>query len=338
MRHSKRRRLTVADVAAALRLRNVEPVYGFSSNEPLPFVRTQGDVFFVDDEEVDLRDVIDGELPRVPLETTMALHWLAINGVQPRTPQNPPAPLSASVATSAEPAALASSGEVHLGVAFRPRVKHVLSREMQLYYEYALEALAPTSDAAVQNACLASLARDPGLQQLLPYFSAHLFHTVSQNTRNLPQLWLCVRLMRALLENPHFGIEAYLHQLMPALLTCIVGKHLCGSPDEDHWALRDDAADLLSMVYRRFGGAYESLPLRITETLRRALTDPARPLPTQYGALVAFRALGPAAWTTYVAPLADTLRQRWEEHDEPSRSPSAYQRTLEALNQTNCGE
>jgi len=37
MRHSKRTILTTEDVNSALRLRNVEPVYGFASGDPLRF-------------------------------------------------------------------------------------------------------------------------------------------------------------------------------------------------------------------------------------------------------------------------------------------------------------
>ena len=35
-------------------------------------------------------------------------------------------------------------------------------------------------------------------------------------------------------------------QLMPALLTCIVGKRLCDSPLEDHWGLRHHVRTLES--------------------------------------------------------------------------------------------
>ena len=34
----------------------------------------------------------------------------------------------------------------------------------------------------------------------------------------------------------------YLHQLLPGVLTCVVGKRLASGPAEDHWSLRDQAA------------------------------------------------------------------------------------------------
>lgn len=52
MRHAKREVLTTDDVNAALRLRNVEALYGFTANsDPLNFVRAVGtnDLYFIDD-------------------------------------------------------------------------------------------------------------------------------------------------------------------------------------------------------------------------------------------------------------------------------------------------
>ncbi|KAK1670473.1 hypothetical protein QYE76_058632 [Lolium multiflorum] len=56
-RHAKRTVLTADDVDIALSLRNVEPVYGFASDDPLWFKRDLGhmDLFYFDDREVDLK-------------------------------------------------------------------------------------------------------------------------------------------------------------------------------------------------------------------------------------------------------------------------------------------
>ena len=52
MRHAKREVLTTEDVNSALRLRNVEALYGFTVNsDPLNFCRAVGtnDLYFIDD-------------------------------------------------------------------------------------------------------------------------------------------------------------------------------------------------------------------------------------------------------------------------------------------------
>lgn len=47
------------------------------------------DLFFIDDRELDFSEIISSPLPDAPRETSLAAHWLAIEGVQPAIPQNP---------------------------------------------------------------------------------------------------------------------------------------------------------------------------------------------------------------------------------------------------------
>src|SRR5262245_22559211 len=42
-----------------------------------------------------------------------------------------------------------------------------------------------------------------------------------------------------------------LHQLMPPILTCLLGKRVCSLPTDDHWSLRDTAASLVALVCRK---------------------------------------------------------------------------------------
>ena len=39
--------------------------------------------------------------------------------------------------------------------------------------------------------------------------------------------------------NAQLDLTPYLHQLMPALMTCLVAKRLGGGAAEDHWSVRD---------------------------------------------------------------------------------------------------
>ncbi|THF95926.1 hypothetical protein TEA_024434 [Camellia sinensis var. sinensis] len=92
MHHSKRTMLTTDDVDNALNLRNVELIYGFASGHPLRFRRTAGhkDLFYIDDKDLDFKDVIEVPLPKAPLYTSIVCHWLAIEGAQPASPENAP--------------------------------------------------------------------------------------------------------------------------------------------------------------------------------------------------------------------------------------------------------
>nr|XP_051222444.1 transcription initiation factor TFIID subunit 6-like [Lolium perenne] len=58
MKHAKRTVLSTDDVDGALNLRNVKPVYGFASGDPLRFKRAvyHNDLFYIDDREVDFKE------------------------------------------------------------------------------------------------------------------------------------------------------------------------------------------------------------------------------------------------------------------------------------------
>ena len=100
----------------------------------------------------------------------------------------------------------------------------------------------------------------------------------------LPHHCVHTQAARALVANPHVHLEPYLQQLIPAVMTCLVAKRLGSGPTEDHWALRDSAASLLSLVCTRYGEACPNVQPRICRTLLSALRDDARALTTHYGA------------------------------------------------------
>lgn len=72
MRHAKRTTMTTGDVALALRLLDVEPLYGYEAARPLRFGEaTMGPgqpLYYVEDEEVDFEKLINAPLPRIPRE------------------------------------------------------------------------------------------------------------------------------------------------------------------------------------------------------------------------------------------------------------------------------
>jgi len=103
MKHSKRSKLATEDVNNALRVLNVETMYGFSSKDSLHFQRIPGtkDLFCLEDRQLEFNDIINSPLPKAPRETSISSHWLAIEGVQPPIPQNPlPLPSTASILES----------------------------------------------------------------------------------------------------------------------------------------------------------------------------------------------------------------------------------------------
>ncbi|KAL3851166.1 hypothetical protein ACJIZ3_013048 [Penstemon smallii] len=308
MRHSRRTTLTTDDVDSALGLRNVEPLYGFASGDPLRFRRAAGhkDLFYIEEKDVEFKEVIEAPLPKAPLDTSLFAHWLAIEGVQPAIPENPP-PEALQALSMPSDNRKSEYKEDGLPIDIKLPVKHVLSRELQLYFEKITELTVSRSESPLFKEALVSLSTDSGLHPLVPYFTFFVADEVSRNLNNFSLLFALMRLVWSLLRNPHIHIEPYLHQLMPSVMTCLVAKRLGNKFSDNHWDLRNFTANLTSLsgllvYFCRFGHVYHNLQPRVTRTLLHAFLDPSKALPQHYGAIQGLAALGPNVVRLLVLP------------------------------------
>jgi transcription initiation factor TFIID subunit 6 len=188
MRHSKRTVLTPADISSALRTLNIEPLYGYNSSRPIKFkeATTQDglQLYYLDDEEVEFEKIINQPLPKIPREVEFAAHWLAIEGVQPAIVQNPTLADLKSADQSTAPTGTGTSSSLAAasgaeGVETKREIKHVLSKELQLYYEKVTKALVNEDTEAIRETAIASLRNDRGLHQLVPYLVAFVAEKVT---------------------------------------------------------------------------------------------------------------------------------------------------------------
>ncbi|KAI6830879.1 DUF1546-domain-containing protein [Hortaea werneckii] len=294
MRHAKRTTLTTQDISQALRLLDVEPLYGYESTRPLRFgeasIGPGQPLFYVEDEEADLEKLINAPLPKVPREISFTGHWLAVEGVQPSIPQNPtPAQGQAEMAArgpSGNSTLAALSGNDNQNV--RPPIKHVLSKELQLYFDRVAPAIMDPSNEDYRNAAFASLKTDTGIHQLVPYFVQFVADKVTHNLKSIFTLTSSMQLVAALLENQSLYMAPYVPSIVPSVLTCLIGKHLGSSADKlsTHFALRDFSASLLSSIARRYGPSSSTLKPRIARSCLSAFLDKSKTFGTHYGALL----------------------------------------------------
>ncbi|PVI00435.1 TAF-domain-containing protein [Periconia macrospinosa] len=317
MRHSRRTTLSTHDISNALKILNVEPLYGYESTRPLRFGEASlgpgQPLYYVEDEEVDFEKLINAPLPKVPREITFTAHWLAVEGVQPSIPQNPTASNHADLlpkGPNANPHIAAANGLDNISV--KPLVKHVLSKESQELFAKLSSALLDETNPEWQNAALASIQTDPGIHQLVTYLLTFIAEKVTHSMKNIFVLRSMLQATEALLANPTIYLDPYIPYMVPPVLTCCTGKHLGPVPHaapsnassetlngnnlnghrhapHQHYQIRELAASLLQKMCRNYSSSNQSLKARIARICLKSFMDPNKPLGTHYGALQALR-------------------------------------------------
>ena len=242
-----RRRLHAEDINMALQWRGSEKLYAtaVTSDSPTIVAGSSDDASEQNQPQsqqqhnkvVDLKEYLRSEMDfRPPQEVGLTVHWLAVNGQQPRIPQNPmerPRRGRAvaglvnrydenddddleSEAAAAEdvisPAAVAKKGSVQVN---QLRAQ-LLSEELQLYFVRVTSALerggATPTARRQQDAALASVGRDTGLQELVPFLVHYILNSYEAHIGNPEQSHTLVRLVQALLVNPHLHLELHVSQ------------------------------------------------------------------------------------------------------------------------------
>ncbi|KAK4137729.1 TAF6-like protein [Trichocladium antarcticum] len=322
MRAANRTTLTVQDASQALKVLDVEPLYGYESTRPLRYGEASlgpgQPLFYIDDEEVDFEKVINAPLPKVPRDMSFTAHWLAVEGVQPSIPQNPTTAETSSKdllpkGPGANPALAALAGNDN--VSFRPSVKHVISKELILYFDKIQAALLdddPDEEKTrLCEAALESVRSDPGLHQLLPYFVNFITNQVTHHLDDLFVLRQMMELAEAVIQNPNLFLDPYASALSAPVLTCLMSRKLGVGPGADDGAdtlreqyrLRELAASLLEMIARKYGATNALLRPKLTRTCLKHFLDPTRPPAVLFGAISGVAASGgPEAVRVLVLP------------------------------------
>ncbi|KAA6358675.1 MAG: putative Transcription initiation factor TFIID subunit 6, partial [Streblomastix strix] len=190
-------------------------------------------------------------------------------------------------------------GQSHVygnGIEIKPPIKHDLSQELQLFYEKATQFILDVKDSLFENriegepqqqqnftssqavsnitdaqhrleSVYQSISGDPGLQQLMPYFSQFVATEIIRNIHNCAVLYSIMRFVSAIFSSPYLNVDPYCHILIPAVLTCTLSNEL-GTLEDREYAKGGVLAqnDLGSIIVSTSGKVESSSSKRITQS------------------------------------------------------------------------
>lgn len=278
MLFSKRSKLAIEDINNALITRNVNPLFGYDPRDNLIFKNDllKSSIFYVPDEEIDLEEFLEQPLPKIPTAPTITAHWLAIEGIQPQVSQNPiilekPTLKQNQLTTYTEDSE------------FKSTTKHIISKELSLYYEKLLSFLEDGEKVSIAIECLKT---ESGIQQLIPYLIQNIKEKIIKymNTDQLPNF---ISFYYSLLQNEFIFIDPYLHQILPSLLTTVIGKHV------KNLEIRKLGADAVKYVFDKYSKKFDTLGPRIIKSLTKIWLDPSKSEDSHYAALYTLSLLSP---------------------------------------------
>ena len=272
MTFSRREKLTVNDINNALKYKGRSKIFGFNTTDNLQFRKTSS-CFFVRDEKLDLDDVINEPLPKIPRSAVLESHWLVIDGVQPQIPQNP---------IKGEETAIKRSrlSEYQAEAQLKVKSKHVLSKELQNYFDKVVHAIDDTiqesknelvvkdlleknlkkKDCELNGECLLG---ESGIQQLLPYF-VQFFN--EQLLKEFENSFLYLKFYAILIKNKNIVIDTYLHEIIPAIISVLVSTASCKDT-------KSVSVDILKYLCVEYGDKYSTLCPRIINSLVKNIKE-----------------------------------------------------------------
>ena len=309
MHAAHRTHLSLADVTAAMKLFHTPPIYGYTNtNITMTAVadtdgaapattesHNDGALWFVPSTTLTIADVLAETIPPPPPDTTISVHWLAIEGKLVRIPQNVTDDITDDTTTNN------NSTTTTATVAIKPLQSSILSKEMSTYYDRITQSFLSRDDD-IRRAAYDSLLNTNNLQQVIPFLILFINTTLINHLTQCHITDSLILMIEALLSSTSIHLDSYIHQLLPAVMTCILSAKLSDELVSDHWAVRHHASRVLVMILRMFDMPYPTLRSRVTKTLARALLDTDRSLTTHYGAIIALTDIGHTAVQNVIVP------------------------------------
>lgn len=91
-KHSHQKKLTAKDLIEAFQCYGYPPVYGYKNCDSMELESIgqvdSEELFITKDKQIDLEEIAKSTLKPYPTDKFFSFHWLAVQGAQPRIPEN----------------------------------------------------------------------------------------------------------------------------------------------------------------------------------------------------------------------------------------------------------
>lgn len=332
-------------------------MYGLTNtSDPFRFVKLSGHTQFlrIRDPIVPLETVLSKPLPSPPWEAGLRFHWLAVDGKQPNIPENVPMLRSKRRPKRRKKDILSPEPEVDAnavadmnqkgppadgadamkqtpgGVLVKAPLKHVLSRELNIYLNKIMAVLGGNASHSgdrtkLMESILTSLKLDAGLQPLAPYL-CHMFadqiwnQCGSQNTSdqkifdrfNSSKLNAFLRAVECIASNRSLDLSWYLHELVPAVADAALDvpyilidkktkkdERLRKLNRKYRWDQRELAAKAIATICMWYPEVAPRIQKQYVQGLK---SSPESKIPTIYGSVMGLAYQGSRAVQTLLLP------------------------------------
>lgn len=231
-------------------------------------------------------------------------HWLAIEGVQPSIPQNPPMMEIARFSEGALPL-IPEAKKCKLELSLQEKEEVCVPEdEVQKLYDVTTAAvLSPPGgrderDIGSLELMLENFFKQKAARQLEGKVTDFLSDQVKKNLSNAPLLERLVVFMDKFVLAPSASANSHASKFIPALLSCIITKNIGGADGCSHFEIRSRAAKVLSNMCKKNGQKENK---KIIKTLLHTLEDPQKSLPAYYGAMVALYSIDTKTTLLYLS-------------------------------------
>ncbi|MES1906663.1 MAG: Transcription initiation factor TFIID subunit 6, partial [Paramarteilia canceri] len=187
-----------------------------------------------------------------------------------------------------------------------------------------------------RNLAISSLAKDPGFEDIIPHLVSFVTEGVRMNVneQNMVSLIYLMRMVDSFVSNPNINIEHYLHDIIPSVLTCVITKTLYKKQDENHWALRDYSAKLITVICKKFSDSYNNYHAQIYGLISEIISSDNFTKHTwnaKYGAIKILCELGSNSLKVYMLPKLKFLSDQMVDHLDSSEIEALAQKAIKKI-------